>query len=206
MLRPSARSMPAARAQFLWLVLLGLGSALVYAAELVRFPLLSIYFFPLQNLDKLTRLGAPAGLALAGCVLLLFTGYAVGALLLLRAADAPASSGRGWPAVLALIGFPLLFLALLMLVYPTTSTDLYDYLFRGRMLVRYEANTFVLVPQDYSADPLLPYVAWKRAVTAYGPLWEGMSWLTARLAGEAPGLVSPAAARDAELLRLLLAY
>src|SRR5262249_1227473 len=71
---------------------------------------------------------------------------------------------------------------------------------------RYQANTFVLVPHDFKDDPFLTYVAWKRAVTAYGPLWEGMSWLTARLAGQAPGHVSTAATRDAELLRLLLAY
>src|SRR5262249_31156188 len=60
------------------------------------------------------------------------------------------------------------------------------------------------------------YVAWKRAVTAYGPLWEGMSWLTAWLAGQAPGGPGIAAGRHVELwhvellhdelLRLLLAY
>src|SRR5262249_11297231 len=35
-----------------------------------------------------------------------------------------------------------------------------------------------------SSDPLFDFVAWRRAVTAYGPLWEGLSWLTARLAGQ----------------------
>ena len=68
--------------------------------------------------------------------------------------------------MLALVGFPLLFLALLLRVYPATSVDLYDYLFRGRMLARYQANTFVQVPQDYVLDPLFDYAAWRRAVTA----------------------------------------
>jgi hypothetical protein len=187
--------------------LLGFGSAIIYIAALLRFPLLPIYALPLQNLDKLTRSSGPAGLVLAGCVLLLFVGYASGALLLARAAGSPLdNSPRRWLLPLVLIGFPVLFVLLLLLVYPTTSIDLYDYLFRGRMLARYEANTFVLVPRDFKDDPFLSYVAWKRAVTAYGPLWEGMSWLTARLAGEAPGLVSTAATRDTELLHLLLAY
>ena len=86
-----------------------------------------------------------------------------------------------------LVGFPLIFLALLALVYPTTSVDLYDYMFRGRMLAHYQANTFIQVPIEFNADPLFWYVAWRKAVTAYGPLWEGMSWLTARLAGETTG-------------------
>src|SRR6185295_14935407 len=91
---------------------------------------------------------------------------------------------KGGLTLLALIGFPLLFLALLLWVYPATSVDLYDYLFRGRMLARYGANTFIQVPQDYSPDPLFDFVAWRHAVTAYGPVWEGLSWLTARLAGQ----------------------
>ncbi len=73
---------------------------------------------------------------------------------------------------------------MLLWVYPFSSVDLYDYLFRGRMLARYGANTFTQIPQNYSTDPLFEFVAWRRAVTAYGPLWEGLSWLTARLAGE----------------------
>ena len=186
------------------IALLGIGSALVYAVALLRFPLLAIYNHPIQNLDKLTHSDGRIGLVLAGYVVLLFVGYAVGALLLSGMARAGGRSGARRIA-LVVIGFALLFIALLLLVYPTTSVDLYDYLFRGRMLVRYEANTFVRIPRDFERDPLYGYVAWKRAVTAYGPLWEGMNWLTARLAGETPGAATPAAG-DTGLLRLLLAY
>jgi len=77
--------------------------------------------------------------------------------------------------VVVLIGFPVIFLALLALVYPTSSVDLYDYMFRGRMLAHYQANTFIKVPIDFRDDPLFWYVAWRKSVTAYGPLWEGMS-------------------------------
>jgi hypothetical protein len=173
-------------------------------------PLIS-YTCPTQNLDNLTRPDIMTGLALLLGVLLLFGAYALGALALQPTKDEgpdirPSSFVlRPSPFALrrlALVGFPLLFLALLLWVYPATSVDLYDYLFRGRMAARYEANTFIKVPQDFSADPLFDFVAWRQAVTAYGPLWEGLSRLTARLAGESPG----AGPDRANLLRLMLAF
>src|SRR5207249_4734134 len=126
----------------LWrLALLGIGAALLYAAALAYFPLLTIYARPIQNLDKLTRSDGRVGLALAGGVLLLFVGYSAGALALIRSHETldEAAGRRRWALALVVIGFPLIFLALLVLVYPATSVDLYDYIFRGRMLARYHA-------------------------------------------------------------------
>jgi hypothetical protein len=209
---------------------------------------LRFYDCPNYPLDNLTRPDIPTGLTMLFGTLLLFGGYALGAWALGRSTTESREvedrgskiENRKWRMIdprssiphprwlldrlttLVLVGFPLLFLALLLRVYPATSVDLYDYLFRGRMLARYGANTFVQVPQDFLADSLFDYAAWRRAVTAYGPLWEGMSWLTARLVGErphatiaiarfvSPGLstvysgYTPAAAL--ELLRLMLAF
>ncbi len=95
---------------------------------------------------------------------------------------------EGW-TLLALVGFPLLFLALLLWVYPFSSVDLYDYLFRGRMLARYGANTFTQIPQNYSTDPLFDFVAWRRAVTAYGPLLGGPKLAHRTLGWRAPRCV-----------------
>ncbi|MEO7909003.1 MAG: hypothetical protein ABIV47_05080 [Roseiflexaceae bacterium] len=212
-----------ARTDGLILVLLGLGSALCYAAALMRFPLLAIYAQPIQNLEKLTNDDPLTGLALTGWTLLVFASYAVGAMVLARGVRRNEGSGEGvkgpetsppltpYPihrfTLLALLGFPLIFLALLACVYPTTSVDLYDYMFRGRMLAQYQANTFIQVPVEFNSDPLFWYVAWRKAVTAYGPLWEGMSWLTARLAGERPGrLLYGQEAQYQALLHLMLAY
>src|SRR6478672_5798269 len=73
-----------ARSAGLILVLLGLGSALCYAAALTRFPLLTIYAQPIQNLEKLTNDDPLTGLALTGWMLLVFGGYAIGAIVLAR--------------------------------------------------------------------------------------------------------------------------
>lgn len=185
---------PAAR-RLMTLSGVGCCIAVLWAAALVRFPLRAIYVRPIQNLDKLTESAGGAGVAIAAWVLLLFAAFAFGA----RVVTALGRGGR-----LALFGFPLLFVALLFWTYPATSIDIYDYVFRGRMLVRYQANTFFLAPLDFNYDPLFGYVAWRRAVTAYGPAWEWLSWAAARLAGEAPGAAQPQG--TAGLLALLLAY
>lgn len=194
------------------IVLAGGISALAYIAVMRRFPLLTIFHRPIQNLYKLAGADDFAALTLISGVLLLFAAYALGALALARQMPAAESHAQRRVTYLFVIAFPLLFVAILWLVYPTTSLDLYDYLFRGRMLARYGANTFIDIPRDFAGDPLMRakpvrFIPWDQAVTAYGPVWEGLSWLTARLAGEAQGVVAgEGAARDAQLLRLMLAY
>lgn len=196
----------------LWLA--GLAMVACYLGALLRFPLLAIYAEPIQNLAKLTNSNGWIGLSLAVGVLALFLAYGAGALALAEGNGKQRRRG----ALVALLGFPLVFIGLLVFVYPTTSLDLYDYLFRGRMAVRYGANTFVQVPSDFKSDPLFWFTAWRRAVTAYGPVWEVFSRATAWLAGERPGApglnlapevageIIVIGARDAELWRLVLAF
>ena len=185
------------------LALAGIGSAALYGAAVLRFPLLAIYNHPLQNLDKLTGSAPLVGLALSTGVLLLFLGYALGALALLH------TERIGTVARLTIIGLPFVFVALLVFVYPTTSLDVYDYLFRGRMAVHYHVNNFVAVPADFPTDPLMAsspfrFVPWSRAVTAYGPIWELVSHATAWLAGERPERTPVAI--DPSLQHLMFGY
>jgi hypothetical protein len=151
-----------------------------------------------QNLRVLADTPVLARALIAVGIVVLFTQFTLG----LRAVRG-ARQHRLLPLLIA--GGGLLFALLLLLAYPATSSDLYDYLFRGRMAVRYGANPFVAPPQAFSADPLFPLIGWPHAVTAYGPMWEALSRLAARLAGEYPAAQGPPAG-VAPLLKLLLAY
>jgi alpha-1,6-mannosyltransferase len=179
------------------LALCGASSALVYAAILMRLPLTSIYTRALLNLNNIPLADWPTGAAVLGCAIFLFGAYVVGGLCV--AGGMPTRRGG-----LLIAGIPLAFVALLLFAHPVTSTDVYDYLFRGRMLARYDANPFVTPPWEFRSDPLIKYVAWKLVVTSYGPLWEVLSWLTLRLAGEAPN--APLGPAEAQLLRMIFAY
>jgi len=167
------------------LAMIGIGSALIYIAAAMEFPLFRYYAAPLANLDRITRSDPRAGMAIGMCILLLFGGYALGVITLGRWVP------EGRAALLVLLP-PAIFAITLIFVYPTTSLDIYDYLFRGRMAVRYGANTFIQPPSDFAYDPLLRarplrFIPWNHAVTAYGPLWELLSQVAAMVAGERPG-------------------
>lgn len=76
-------------------------------------------------------------------------------------------------------GFVLLFM------YPFGAADIFDNITHGRMIAFYDANPFQQVANDFRSDPFLPYAAWRTSRSAYGPLWELMAGVTARLAGSA---------------------
>jgi hypothetical protein len=53
----------------------------------------------------------------------------------------------------------------------------------GRILGIYGADPFQVVAARFPGDPILPYVAWVNAPSAYGPGWETLAAGAARLAG-----------------------
>ena len=56
------------------------------------------------------------------------------------------------------------------------SHDIFDYTFRGRMMAEYQANPLVDVPADFDlSTPYARYLAWRKNVDTYGPLWEAAS-------------------------------
>lgn len=65
----------------------------------------------------------------------------------------------------------------LMKVAPAgESHDIFDYTFRGRMMAEYHANPLVEVPDSYSlSTPYSRYLAWRKHVDTYGPVWEASS-------------------------------
>jgi hypothetical protein len=65
----------------------------------------------------------------------------------------------------------------LMFVSPSgESHDIFDYVFRGRMMVEYQANPLVEIPDSFDiTTPFSRYFAWRYNVDTYGPIWEGFS-------------------------------
>ena len=85
-------------------------------------------------------------------------------------------------AVLAI--FALVFNATLLFMHPVGAADLFDQIFRGRILAHYGANPFITPPNVFPDDPLRPWVGgWAHTGSPYGPTWEYLAAVAAWLAG-----------------------
>lgn len=85
-----------------------------------------------------------------------------------------------WLAVLggaAIAGWVLLWM------YPFDAADIFDNITHGRILGIYGGNPFLQVAAQYPSDPFVKYAAWPDSISAYGPLWELLASVAARLAG-----------------------
>jgi len=81
-----------------------------------------------------------------------------------------------------ILAFAAIFACTLGLMYPVNATDLFQYVFRSRVLAIYHGNPLMLTPQDFPGDPMLPYVGeWTHIPSPYGPAWEllagAVAWL-----------------------------
>jgi len=114
-------------------------------------------------------------IALQIAVYLLLTLVYIAALRLLTARTRPqSSSGIIW------LSWLLCSVVLLFAAPNGESHDIYDYLFRGRMLERFGASPLLVTPNAYPDAPFYRYVAWKKHVDTYGPIWEYTSAATAK--------------------------
>ncbi|MBK8048039.1 MAG: hypothetical protein IPK16_13440 [Anaerolineales bacterium] len=59
------------------------------------------------------------------------------------------------------------------------SHDIFDYIFRGRMMVEYGLSPLQSTPGQLAAAPYLAHITWREYVDTYGPLWEYASGLVA---------------------------
>jgi hypothetical protein len=64
---------------------------------------------------------------------------------------------------------------ILLFSFPGESLDIFDYIFRGRMMVEYGASPLTATPYDFRNMPFHRYVTWSQWVDAYGPIWEYVS-------------------------------
>lgn len=180
-LRSSPARAPAASSQTL--------SVLTRRMALLGGSLLAVYTihfllpFPLHRYYNLTRVSM-GWIADRSGVAAISTSFAIVALFLLYSSAYRLSlrqdARRLWTIVL--FG-ALLFAWINFFVFPFSSTDLYDYISRGRISGVYGGNPLVQVPDDYPDDPFVQLAAWRKDPSAYGPLWEVLSGLIGRSAG-----------------------
>lgn len=136
--------------------------ALVYGVWTVWVPLLPDNLStPLLDLGKITGYRWTSAALYLTIVLLLFALYAVG----YRAV----SSGKcrpWWIFVAAAV-----FCAELLFAYPATAVDIFGYVAQGRVFALHQANPFVVAPDAYPTDPIVPFLAYPAEPSQYGPVW-----------------------------------
>lgn len=153
-------------------------AALVYgAAFLAPYPLLRFYATPLLDLGKLTRYGRDELVFMAGAYAALFAFYAVAYECARRAPD-------DVRVRLLAFGAPVVFVLMLVWVFPIGAIDVYDYTFYGRMLAHYHESPLLHTPLQFSGDAWFPFVGWQGATSPYGPLWQWISASVYTLVGE----------------------
>jgi hypothetical protein len=141
-----------------------------------HFPLQHFYNFLRVTLGWITHRDPVAAMGISISILTLFLLYYL-AYRLCRGQNGK----RLWAVVL----FGALAFAIVnFFVYPLTSTDVFDYVARGRITGVYEENPYAQVPNDYPDDPMVQLAAWRERGTAYGPLWEVLGGLIGRFAGD----------------------
>jgi len=166
------------------LILVVLASALVYIfAFLHPINLLKLYDLPRLELKLLINEGIPSYVRLGGAFIAAWGLYLLGYRISLGlGAEADQDKRKRVAWIIVIVGM-LAFILIFLFVAPFDAADIYDNIMHGRILGVYHANPFQEVIGNYPNDPFYEYAAWKKAVSAYGPLWESLAGLTAWLAG-----------------------
>lgn len=155
------------------------GSIVIYAGLAWSFRLTLLAERARVSIGTLTGRGTAGAVSIAVVGLALYGLYLAAAVLLWRSRPTPRLRAQVWLGAALSAG-------LLLLCYPVTSTDIWDYLFRGRLAAEYAANPYLQLPREFKSDPFYAYIGWPNAPSAYGPLWETASAMLARLGGGTP--------------------
>lgn len=84
-----------------------------------------------------------------------------------------------------IIGGAFLMFGLLFVFGPTfQSKDVFSYSFHGRAMSVYHKNPFLLIPNLRRHDVFYPLVGWKFNASVYGPVFNYLSYLITKLAGD----------------------
>ena len=195
-----------------WLVVCALVSAGLYLWLALRYPLAPSLANPRGSWVSMVD-PTWVNAALHLCVYLGLTLLYL-AIIRLLAPQEGSGAQPGWQIGLICVTW-LICSGLLMAAAPAgESHDIFDYLFRGRMMVEYEANPLGGYAQRTLnlSTPFARYLAWHRNVDTYGPVWEAASALVATSVRQAARWLGwwdetyPVCPKSAESCRLLMAY
>jgi len=70
---------------------------------------------------------------------------------------------------------------ILIFAYPFLSSDLFNYLFDAKIILKYRANPYTHMALDFPNDPWLRFMRWVHRYSPYGPLWLILSLIPAIL-------------------------
>jgi hypothetical protein len=168
----------------------GSASTLVYALGITaRYPLAIGLRSARAGWSTLADRSLKVGVEFAGVYALLIVGYVVALRLILHLRDR-----RPHRAVGIIVAGWLLSSAALLGAYPGESFDIFDYVFRGRMIVEYGASPLTTAPFVFQNQPFYKYITWRGQVDTYGPFWEyasgAVAWAVHYVFGRADSLIA----------------
>ncbi len=172
------------------LVLLGAAGALLYGLGItLRYPLAVGLQRPRVGWSALAGYSLIAGVEHASVYALLVVCYVLAVRLALRL------EGRSTRVASAVIiaGWLLSSFALWG-AYAGESFDIFDYVFRGRMLAESGASPLAFEPSIFHNRPFYAYITWRGQVDTYGPLWEyasgAVAWAMYYVLGRTDSLIA----------------
>jgi hypothetical protein len=165
------------------LVALGGVSNVAYYFGFVRPYLLSEYYDrPLLDLAKINGHTAASANEWALTWIVLFICY----YLAFRLCPPTANISRAfkWVGLAIICGWAAVFSISMIFMYPVGAADLFDQIFRARLLTEYGLNPFTTLPSSIAGDPFQPFVAWRGEASPYGPVWETLAGFASWLGGD----------------------
>ena len=156
------------------LLAVAVATALAWAVWVLWVPLLPTNLYvPLLDLGKITGYIWPSAALYLILVLGLFSLYAIG-YWLIRGRGAPS----GW-----IFAAGALFCLELVWAYPATAVDIFAYVADGQLLALHNVNPFVVAPNAFAGDFIVPFLAFPDEPAQYGPVWVLLSGAIARATG-----------------------
>ncbi|KKP93997.1 MAG: hypothetical protein UR98_C0001G0082 [Parcubacteria group bacterium GW2011_GWA1_36_12] len=70
---------------------------------------------------------------------------------------------------------------ILIFAYTFLSSDLFNYIFDAKIIIKYHANPYTHRPLDFPTDDWLRFMRWIHRYSPYGPLWLGYTLIPATL-------------------------